>query len=242
MLLSTAMLSCAHADSVPAATAVAKDPGTIRVLLVALRETTLSSQMNGMLGDIRVTLGQRVAKDAVLAQMDCRELNARVDIAEAELKTARQALDAKRNLQKLDAAGDIEVAMATAEVEKAQGALTLATTQSSYCRIAAPFAARIARINVKPYQAVAAGTPLFDLVSDGPLKVRLNAPSTFLGKLQPGAALDISIHETGRSYPAKISAVSARIDAVAQTVELEARLDGEHPELIAGMSGIARLK
>lgn len=77
-------------------------------------------------------------------------------------------------------------------------------------------------------------------MSDGPLKVRLNVPSTLLAKLKPDAPLVVSIHETGKSYPARVSAINARVDAVAQTVELEARLNAEHPELMAGMSGVAR--
>ncbi|MCY1399673.1 hypothetical protein D9M71_147340 [compost metagenome] len=52
--------------------------------------------------------------------------------------------------------------------------------------------------------------------------------------------LEVSILETGKTYPARISAINSRVDAVAQTVELEARLDAEHPELIAGMTGTAR--
>jgi RND family efflux transporter MFP subunit len=235
-----ALICCAHADVV--APAADNDAAAIRVLLVASLETTLSSQMNGTLGMLRASLGQKVSKDALLVEMDCRELDARVNVAQAELSLAGQALDAKRGLQQLSAAGEVEVQMAATELQKAEGALALANAQRSYCRVRAPFSARIAKIHVKPYQTIAAGTALFDLVSDGTLKVRLNAPSTYLARLAPGTALEISIHETGKSYPAKVSAISSRIDAVAQTVELEAKLDGTHPELISGMSGVARLK
>jgi multidrug efflux pump subunit AcrA (membrane-fusion protein) len=98
----------------------------------------------------------------------------------------------------------------------------------------------VAKVYVKPYQTVQAGAPLFDLVSDGALKVRLNVPSTLLPQLKPGMPVEVEIHETGKRYPAKVSAINARVDAVAQTVELEARLDAAYPELIAGMSGTAR--
>ena len=216
------------------------DPGAIRVLLASRLETTLSSQMNGTLGELQVDLGQKVPKAALLAQFICTETQARVKVASAELTMARQNLDAKRNLQKLNAAGDLEVLMATTEVEKTEGALTLARTQAGYCQVRAPFSGRIAKVLAKPHQTVSAGTPLFDLVSDGALKVRLNVPSTLLARLKPGAPLVVTIHETGKSYPAQVSAINSRVDAVAQTVELEARLDSEHPELIPGMSGIAR--
>ena len=85
-----------------------------------------------------------------------------------------------------------------------------------------------------------AGVPLIEMVSDGPLKLRLNVPSRWLHALKVGTSFEVAIDETRKTYPAKVSAINARVDAVAQTVELEARIDGKPPELLAGMSGIAR--
>lgn len=219
---------------------VADDPGAIRVLLASRLETTLSAQMNGTLGELQAELGQKVPKNALLVQLNCSETQARAKVAAAELNMARQNLVAKQNLQKLNAAGELEVLLATTEVEKTEGALSLARTQSGYCQVRAPFSGRVAKVLAKPHQTVSAGTPLFDLVSDGPLKIRLNVPSVMLARLKPGAPLVVVIHETGKSYPAQVSAINARVDAVAQTVELEARLTAEHAELMPGMSGIAR--
>ncbi|SDS85099.1 RND family efflux transporter, MFP subunit [Halopseudomonas sabulinigri] len=215
------------------------DPGAIRVLLSAKLETTLSSQMNGTLGELNAALGQSVADDATLVKLNCTEADARAKVANAELAMTRQSLEAKRNLRKLDAVGDLEVAIAQTEVHKAEASRSLATAQSSYCTVKAPFSGRVAKVYVKPYQTVSAGTPLFDLVSDGPLKVRLNVPSRLFAQLKPDMPLEVRILETGNTYAAHISAINSRVDAVAQTVELEAQLDAEHPELIAGMSGIA---
>ena len=224
----------------PPDAAAAGDPSAIRVLLVAELETTLSAEMNGTRGELKAAFGKQVPKGATLVSLQCREAQARASVAASELAMARQNLQAKQELRTLKAAGDIEVSMANTEVQKAAGARTLAVTQAGYCNVRAPFAARIAKVHVKPYQTVSAGTPLFDLVSDSALKVRMNVPSLMLRQLKPGQAFKVAIHETGRSYPAHVTAVSARVDAVAQTVELEARLDEKSPELIAGMSGVAQ--
>ncbi|SAL73070.1 HlyD family secretion protein [Caballeronia terrestris] len=232
--------SVAYAAKPPSTGDSPDDPNAIRVLLAPNVETTLSSQMNGTITDLHATLGKPVAKNAVLAQMNCAEVQARANVAKAELNMARQNLTGKKSLRDLKAAGDIEVAMSATEVEKAQGALSLASAQLGYCRVIAPFSGRIAKVYVKNYQTVSAGTPMLDLVGDGALKVRLNVPSALMVRLKQGSHLDITIHETGKTYPAHVSAVNARVDAVAQTVELEAQIDGEHPDLVAGMSGIAR--
>lgn len=225
----------AFAQKIPA-----NDASTIRVLLAAELETTLSSQMNGTLGELSASFGKHVAKSSVLARFNCNEAQARSKVAAAELAMARQNLEAKKQLRKLDAVGDIEVSMANTEVLKADGARAMGDAQSSYCQVTAPFSGHVAKVHVKPFQTVSAGTPLFDLVSDGALKVRLNVPSSQLKELKPGLPLEVSIHETGKTYPAKVSMINARVDAVAQTVELEARLDNKFPDLMAGMSGTAR--
>ena len=243
ILLSLATALPAWAEDAPQAPLVPPpldEAAAIRVLLAPELETTLSSQMAGTLTELRGSFGQRVAKAAPLARFNCSEAQARAKVAAAELAMARQNLDAKRNLRKLDAVGDLEVSMANTEVQKADGAQAMAAAQTGYCQVLAPFAGRVAKVHVKPYQTVSAGTPLFDLVSDGNLKVRLNVPSTRLKNLKPGMPLEVNIVETGKQYPAHISVINARVDAVAQTVELEAQLDNKYPELIAGMSGTAR--
>jgi multidrug efflux pump subunit AcrA (membrane-fusion protein) len=132
------------------------------------------------------------------------------------------------------------VSTAQAAVDKAKGAVSLGRAQVAYCSLNAPFNGRIARIYAKQHQGVNVGAPLLDLVSDGPLKLRLNVPSNYLRQLKVGTSFDVAINETGKSYSAKVTAINARVDAVAQTVELEARIDGKPAELLAGMSGIAR--
>lgn len=235
-LLLVCPLLSVHADDSPAP----ESASAIRVLLAAELETTLSSQMSGTLAELPAGFGEQVKKAELLARFNCSEADARSNVAAAELTMARQNLEAKKQLRKLNAVGDIEVSMANTEVQKADGARAMGQAQSGYCQVLAPFSGRIAKVYVKPFQTVTAGTPLFDLVSDGALKVRLNVPSNLLKTLKPGLPLQVNIHETGKSYTATISAINSRVDAVAQTVELEARLDNKYPELMAGMSGTAR--
>lgn len=238
-LLLASLILPVHAEESPSAPTL-ESASAIRVLLAAELETTLSSQMAGTLGELKTGFGEQVAKSAVLARFNCNEAEARAKVAAAELAMAKQNLQAKQQLRQLNAVGDIEVSMANTEVQKAAGARAMGAAQSSYCQVLAPFSGRVAKVYVKPYQTVAAGTPLFDLVSDGALKVRLNVPSNLLKNLKPGMPLQVSIHETGKTYPAHVSGINSRVDAVAQTVELEARLDNKYPDLMAGMSGTAQ--
>lgn len=238
LLLATALQAAAETP-VPAKTG--GDPNAIRVLLSPELETTLVAQMVGRIASLNASLGAPVAKGKTIVAFDCGEPAARLRMAEAEYASARETLEVKTRLRKLDAAGDMEVSLAAAAAERGQAAIALAKTQLAQCTVPAPFSGRVVKLHVKPHQGVNVGAPLVELVSDGPLKLRLNVPSLLLRKLRVGTPFEVDIDETGKTYPAKVTAINARVDAVAQTIELEARIDGRPAELLAGMSGIARL-
>ncbi len=215
-------------------------PAAIRVLLAPERETTLVSQMVGRIDRLGGELGAAFKQGAPLVSMDCSENEAKVRMAEAEFNSARENHEAKLRLQGLQAAGEVEVSMAAAAAAKAKAAIELGRTQVRLCRIAAPFAGRIVKLHVKEFQGINVGQPVMDIVSTGPLKVRLNAPSKWLAWLKVGTPFEILVDETGKSYRASVRAINGRVDAVSQSIEIEGRVDGSHADLLAGMSGNAR--
>ncbi len=229
------------AAPLPAA-APAEDPNAIRVLLTPELETTLVAQMVGRIASLKAELGGKVQKGKTVIGFDCGEAAARLNMAQAEYNSARETLNAKERLRKLDAAGDMEVTLAAAGADKAKAAIAMSRAQLAQCTVVAPFTGRVVKVHVKPHQGVNVGAPLLEMISDGPLKLRLNIPSRWLRQVSVGTPFEVDINETGRTYQAKVTLINARVDAVAQTIELEARMDKAEPELLAGMSGIARFK
>ncbi|MFT4103582.1 MAG: efflux RND transporter periplasmic adaptor subunit [Burkholderiaceae bacterium] len=224
----------------PPAGLPANDQGSgIRVLLIPQQETTVVSQIVGQINRLGGDIGSAVSKGSSLVVLECSELDARLKMSEAELASAKEQHEAKLRLQGLNAAGEVEVSLAAAAVQKARAQIDVSKAQLKQCVIPAPFAGRIVKLHVRQFQGVTAGQPLVDLVSGGPLKVKLNAPSRWLSWLKTGAPFRIHIDETGKSYPAVVSAINGRVDAVSQSIELEGRVGGSFPELLAGMSGNA---
>lgn len=217
-----------------------EDPNAIRVLLSPEIDTTLAAQMVGRIADLNASLGALVKEGDPLLRFDCGETEARLKMAQAESAAARETLGVKQRLRKLDAAGETEVTLARIDVQRSAAAIGVAEAQLAHCRITAPFDGRIVKVHVKRHQGVNIGAPLLEMVNEGPLKLRMNVPSRLLRNIKVGSPLEVDIMETGRSYGAEVSAINARVDAVAQTIELEARLADTPPELLPGMSGVAR--
>lgn len=230
----------AAAASGSGAASASADGAVVRVLLTPDVETVLLSQLVGRIVTLNGSLGSRVSKGQLVIGMDCSESAARLKMSQAELASARQTYDTKVRLKGLDAAGDIEVALAAAAVSRADGQIEMTRAQIRNCSVVAPFSGRIARMHVKPHQGVNIGQPLFDLVSEGDLRLRLHVPSPWLRTMKVGTPFQVEIDETGKTYKAAVTAINSRVDAVAQTIEIEARVPGRYPELLPGMSGLAR--
>ncbi|PZQ69079.1 MAG: efflux RND transporter periplasmic adaptor subunit, partial [Variovorax paradoxus] len=171
---------------------------------------------------------------------DCGEVQARRDAARAELEAARVQYEAKVKLQGLQSAAEVEVELAAANVNKAQSQIRVFDAQLAQCNFVAPFAGRVARVHVKVGQGVNPGAPVIDIVGSGPLKARVNVPSNWLAWLKPGERLPARVDETGEAVGLKVARISARVDAVSQTVEIEADIEGGGPSVLPGMSGQAR--
>ena len=213
----------------------------VRVLLTPDKETIIASSIAAKIVTFNATLGQSFNAGDLLIAFDCEEPQARVEMSKAELAGAIDQHEAKVKMQGLGQASDVEVALAASAVNKGKAQLSLNQTQVSQCTVFAPWNGRVAKANVRSFMTVTPGQPLMELVNDGPLRLKLNAPSKLLGRLRSGSSFTIQIDETGGKYPATVTAINSRVDSVSQTVELEGRLTRGYRELLSGMSGVADL-
>ena len=224
----------------PAGPAATADSAVVRVLLAPAQETTLSSQLAGRVQAVSVNLGDRFNKGAVLVRFDCDEQTARLKMSQADLAAARESHEAKLRLQGLQQAGEVEVSLAASQADKSAAQVELVQAQVAQCIVEAPFSGRVVKVAARAFQGAAQGQALLDIVSDGPLKLRLNAPGPWVGWLRRGTRFEVQIEETGRRYTARVTAINGRIDPVSQTIEIEGTVDTRAPELLPGMSGTAR--
>lgn len=233
----SASTSKAVAATEPVSLAAAPNP--VRVLLIPERETTIASTMAARIVTFNGTLGQSFRAGDTLVAFDCEEAMARVEMSKAELSGAIEQHEAKVKMQGLEQASDVEVALAASASNKAKAQLNLNQAQVSQCKIHAPWAGRVAKANVKNHMTVTPGQPLMELVNSGPLKLKMNLPSSMLARTKVGTKFNVTIDETLQTYQASVSAINSRVDPVSQTVEIEAKMLKSYKELLAGMSGVA---
>lgn len=213
----------------------------IRTLLVPVEESVISSQLSGRIISIKDQVGGYFKKSEILVSFDCTELNAKLAMAEAELEIAAVTLKVKQDLFKLQAAGETEVTLAVAAAAKAKSQVALQMSLQDSCKIIAPFDGSVVKVSGRAFQSVNQGQPLLEIVSSKSPKARFNVPSRWLSWIKPGVRFSLVVDENGKTYSGKVNNISARVDAVSQTVEVEGEIDAA-AQLFAGMSGYATFR
>lgn len=209
----------------------------IRAQLIPRRYTTLAAEIGAKINRLPLAEGASFKQGQLLVQFDCSLQQAQQAKAEAALMAADTNWKGNQKLAQLNSVGQVELDVSKAEMLKAQAEVAASRTLLGKCQVSAPFAGRIAEQKTREQQYVQPGQALMEILDDSALELEFIVPSRWLSWLRSGSAFQVSIDETGKTYPAKVQRIGARVDPISQSVKLTAVIDGRYGELIAGMSG-----
>jgi RND family efflux transporter MFP subunit len=186
--------------------------GTVKLKTGA--EVRVGSQLSGIVRRLNVTVGSRVTRGEVIAEIDSRPLTAKIDqartqLAQTNVSLAKARTDYARS-QKLFEAGlipsqqhdDAKAALdaAAAAVNAAESSLTAAQVDLAYVEVRAPISGTVASIATQQGETVAASfaTPTFmTIIQQGALEVVALVDEADIGNVRPGERVAF----TTETYP-----------------------------------------
>lgn len=183
----------------------------------------ISSKVAGQILEVAVLDNQHVEKGALLARIDPRDFQVKLDQAKAEMKAAsadavRAAADASRAKQlfeKDDISRQVyEKAVADADVLKARADLAAEKVKAAeldlaYTGITAPEAGKVTKKNAEIRAFVQAGQALMAVVTDD-VWVVANFKETQLTRMRPGQKVDVKVDAfPGRSLKGHIDSIQS---------------------------------
>lgn len=214
----------------------------IRVQITAVTATTIGAGMAGRLAQFPLRDGERFKEGQVLARFDCAAQEGALARARAGQEKRRKVFEVQEKQRQLGTNSALEFEVAAAEVREAGAEVAAAQALAGRCLLAAPFAGRVAAVMAREYQYVAEGAPLLEILSDRDLELEMMVPSRWLAWLKTGTRFEVTVDETGRTYPATLARMSGKVDAVSQSIKVYGRLAGGGDDLLPGMSGRALFK
>lgn len=234
--IASEMIAIKPAIAMPAVTS-ALEQRDIRAQLAPRRYTTLAAEIGAKVQRLPILEGGAFKQGQLLVQFDCSLQQAQLNKAQAGVDATEKMWRANQRLAELNSVGKVELETSQAEWNKARADVAANRSLLSKCQITAPYAGRIAEQKIREQQYAQAGQPLLDIIDDRVLELEFLVPSRWLIWLHQGTAFEVRIDETGKTYPAKVQRLAARVDPVSQSIKVNAAIHGKFPELIAGMSG-----
>jgi membrane fusion protein (multidrug efflux system) len=193
----------------------------------------IGAPVAGILAQAKAVEGERVAKGAVLFQLDSRVADVQVERARQAVEFAQVAFDRQKQLLADDGTSKKLYQESEQQLQAARYELANATAQRALLTIQAPIAGTVIHVAKKPGDAVDPATSLAEIVDLERLVVTAHIRTSDVGALRGGQRADIS---PGRSEAAEQSAnlpavatatiafIGADVDPANDTVTVRASL------------------
>ncbi len=188
-------------------------PGTVRAKLRA----SIEAKIPGRVERMPAFEGQTVVQGELLAQLDAKEVQARLDQALAMKDQAERDLRRFTSLLQQKAATQAEYDGMEAKARVARGAVAEAQSMLSHARVKAPFSGLITRKLANVGDLALPGKPLFEIEDPSALRFEAGIPETFITRIKTGAFFDVKISALDKSLKGAVSEVSPAADPNSRT-------------------------
>lgn len=145
--------------------------------------TNLAFKVAGQVLSVPVAKGDSVAKGALLAVLDPRDIKLQVEANRSAYEEARSRLERAKRLRDHDAVSQQEYESAQTLYSQARSAYNNSVDLLKDTRLRAPFSGVIERVYVDAFQRVSAGQTILRLVNPVSTTVGFTLPESSLGKL-----------------------------------------------------------
>ena len=227
---------------------------TLRISVIAkaraeaLREVKVTAQVSGIVQSVRVRENQEVRGGQLLIQIDTTDYALNLADSRAALQRAEVELEVRLLQDELIEDPELRAARAQrarvltgvtgAEVNVLRAEIEMAKT-----RVTAPFAGRIADLEVVEGQHVGGGTELFTVVTLDPIKVSVSVLETAVVDLQEGRGASMVFSAMpDTTFTSRIEYINPVVDLQTNTTRVTVLLPNADGRIRPGMYADARLE
>ncbi len=204
--------------------------GTVRPKLHSVIEAKVSGRIEKMLA----TPGQKVKAGEFLAQLDVREIQAKLDQALAVRRQTESELKRYQTLRAQQVITPAEFEAVQSRYQVAVASATEAETMLDYAKITAPFDGVVTRKLADVGDLATPGKPLIEMEDPHTLQFEAAVPEAILAKVALGAKLPVRIASKERE--AVVSEIAPSADPGSRTFLVKLDLPSA-PDLRAGQFG-----
>lgn len=196
-------------------------------------EVSLGFRTGGQIEKIHVKEGQRILSGQLLAQLDAADYQLALDASEARFVQQRDELERLKQLKASKSISANDYEKAESGFKQTEVELKSNRNQLKYTRLAAPADGYVQSVNKEEAEMVNAGTPVFQLLIDGPMEIEVALPEEVCR--QRDRIASIRCKAAGREVPVRLLNILPKADAV-QLYKALLLIEDREAGLPAGMN------
>ena len=209
--------------------------------VVADDEVYVNAKVPGALKSVRISIGDRVSAGQVVAEIDDDVLSQSMEEIKKRYELATDLFTKQETLWKQNIGSEVQYLSAKNNKESLEKSMETLMKQRDMYQIKAPISGIVDEVPMKIGMTAAPGIPLAKIVNFSKLKVRVDAPETYAGKLRQGNSVVVSFPDLKKEFPSKISYVGGSVNPLNRTFKVEVPMRPNEPGLLPNMATVVRI-
>ena len=204
--------------------------------LTAVNGVDISSEVPGIVREIRFTSGQLVKQGDVLVLLDTTVEDAQLKDSEAQLKLSQLSYTRSRTLSSKSYVAQADLDAATAKLQQAEAGVQAIQAKIKQKTITAPFDGKIGIRQIDIGEYVSAGTAMVTLQSLDPLYVRFNLPEQYVKDIYFQQPVDVIVNFAGgKPISGLVTAINSKVDQATRNILVQGTIPNKDMQLYPGM-------
>ncbi|WP_170172658.1 efflux RND transporter periplasmic adaptor subunit [Hymenobacter rigui] len=197
--------------------------------------------IGGRVSRVNVEEGGPVRAGQVLASLDAGSYQFALSAANATLARAQDEYGRLKLMYDRGSLTPSDLEAAATAVAQARAQQQQAAKNVRDGQVRAPISGRLARRGTDPGEIIGPGTPLFTIVSGGPLTMRAAVPEAEVGALRPGLPARVIVPALDSAFTGRVESIGTVADAASRTYAVKITLPNPGNRLRPGMVAEASL-
>ena len=209
--------------------------------VVADEQVFITGRVPGSVSKVYIKVGDRVRAGQVVAEIDDDMVLQSMEEVKKRWELANDVYLKQEALWKQNIGSEVQYLSAKNNKEALDK--TIATIQRSreLYQVKSPIDGVVDECMVKVGQAAAPGIPMATVVNFSKLKVKVDAPETYAGKILQGNAVVVLFPDLKKEVSSKISYIGASVNPANRTFKVEIPLRGNEAGLLPNMATTVRV-
>jgi membrane fusion protein, multidrug efflux system len=209
--------------------------------VVADEQVFLTARVPGSVSKVYIKVGDRIRAGQVVAEIDDDMVAQSLGEVQKRWELANEVYLKQESLWKQNIGSEVQYLSAKNNKEALDK--TIATIQRSreLYQVKSPIDGVVDECMVKVGQAAAPGIPMATVVNFSKLKVRVDAPETYAGKIRQGNAVVVLFPDLKKEVSSKISYIGAAVNPANRTFKVEIPIRSNEAGLLPNMATTVRV-